>query len=222
LAVETIAAAHQEDAIVMALTIERTATSMALQEHIECVRDALSAIPLADIERVVDVIVEAHVAQRHIYTLGNGGSASTATHFACDLSKATIVSGRARLRVTSLTDNVALLTAWANDTSYDRVFAEQLINVLNPGDVVIAVSASGNSPNVLAAIDVARSLGAVTVALVGFGGGRLKQTTDMSVHIPVDDYGVVEDCHLVLEHAITASVRGRLSYTGQPGPGNTC
>ncbi|HZA01798.1 MAG TPA: SIS domain-containing protein, partial [Hyphomicrobiaceae bacterium] len=141
---------------------------------------------------------------------GNGGSASTATHFACDLSKATIVQGRARLRVTSLTDNVALLTAWANDTSYENVFAEQLANLLNPGDVVVAISASGNSPNVIAAIKTAAACGATTVGIVGFSGGSLKEAVDAVVHVPSDSYGVVEDCHLVLEHAITESTRNAL------------
>ncbi len=186
----------------MALTLKPTTTEV-VRDHFESVNVALGAVPLEIIERVVDIIVDAQLAKRNLYMVGNGGSASTATHFACDLGKATIVDGRARLRVTSLTDNIALVTAWANDTSYERVFAEQLTNLLNPGDVVIAISASGNSPNILAAIEVARALGAVTVALVGFGGGRLVDMVDVAIHVPVNDYGVTEGCHLVLEHAIT-------------------
>ena len=138
------------------------------------------------------------------------GSATNATHFACDLSKATIVEGRARMRVTSLADNIALLTAWANDTSYEKVFSEQLTNLLNPGDVVIAISASGNSPNVVSAVRAARLMGASTVGLVGFSGGRVLETVDAAVHVPSNDYGVVEDCHSVLEHAITVSTRKAL------------
>ncbi|TMB88991.1 MAG: SIS domain-containing protein [Chloroflexi bacterium] len=193
----------------MALTIERTNTDV-LSEHVEGVRTALQHVDIEDVGRLVDHIMEAHAAERHVYIIGNGGSASTATHFACDLGKATIVEGRARLRVTSLTDNVAFLTAWANDTSYERVFAEQLLSLLDPGDVVIAVSASGTSPNILAAVEVAKRVGAVTLALVGFSGGRLLNVVNAAVHIPVSDYGVVEDCHLVLQHAITDSVRTRL------------
>jgi D-sedoheptulose 7-phosphate isomerase len=173
-------------------------------------RRVLGEIPSEAVEQVVEVIVRAHDETRHVYIIGNGGSASTASHFACDLSKATIVEGRRRLRVTSLTDNLALLTAWANDSSYDMVFAEQLSSLLNPGDVVIAISASGNSPNLLEAMRVARSCGAVTVGLVGFGGGSLKQGVDVAVHVPSHSYGVVEDCHLVLGHAITASTRSAL------------
>ena len=123
-------------------------TATVLEGHINDVRTVLSAIPIDAIERAVGIILDAYDNGAHVYVVGNGGSATNATHFACDLSKATIVDGRARLRVTSLTDNIALLTAWANDTSYDRVFSEQLTNLLDPGDVVIAISASGNSPNV--------------------------------------------------------------------------
>lgn len=182
-------------------------TSALLGEHIEAVRDALSKIPLGEVAGVVDVIRAAHGRGGHVYIMGNGGSASTATHFACDLSKATIVEGRSRLRVSSLTDNVALLTAWANDTSYENVFAEQIRSLVNRLDVVVAISASGNSPNVLNGIDAARDRGAITVGLVGCTGGELRYRVDVCVHVQNHDYGVVEDCHLVLEHAITASVR---------------
>jgi D-sedoheptulose 7-phosphate isomerase len=182
-------------------------TSALLGEHIEAVRDALSKIPLAEVEGVVDVIRAAHGRGGHVYVMGNGGSASTATHFACDLSKATIVEGRSRLRVSSLSDNVALLTAWANDTSYDNVFAEQIRSLVNRLDVVVAISASGNSPNVLNGIDAAKDRGAITVGLVGCTGGELRYRVDVCVHVQNHDYGVVEDCHLVLEHAITASIK---------------
>jgi D-sedoheptulose 7-phosphate isomerase len=190
--------------------MERSAVTAAVEDHIAEVRSVLAQIPVRAIEHVVGIILDAYSRNKHVYLLGNGGSAATATHFACDLSKATIVEGRARLRVTSLTDNVALLTAWANDTSYENVFAEQLCNLVNAGDVVIAISASGNSANVLAAIDAARARGAITVGLVGFGGGSLKAAVDAAIHVESDSYGVVEDCHLVLEHAITESTRAAL------------
>ena len=183
----------------------------AVEAHISEVRQVLAQMPAGEIECVIDVILAAYQQQRHVYILGNGGSASTASHFACDLSKATITGDLPRLRVTSLTDNVALLTAWANDSSYEAVFAEQLANLLDPGDVVVAISASGKSPNVLAAIGAARSRGAVTVGMVGFTGGPLKTMVDVAVHVPSHSYGVVEDCHLVLEHAITAAMRSALA-----------
>ena len=184
--------------------------SIAVEEHISQVRSVLGEIPVGSIERVVALILEAYLKGGHVYIVGNGGSATNATHFACDLSKATIVEGRARLRVTSLTDNIALLTAWANDTSYDNVFSEQLTNLLNRGDIVIAISASGNSPNVVAAIRAARLMGAATIGLVGFSGGHVLEMADAVIHVPSHDYGVVEDCHSVLEHAITVSTRKAL------------
>ena len=185
-------------------------TATVLEGHINDVRTVLSAIPIDAIERAVGIILDAYDNGAHVYVVGNGGSATNATHFACDLSKATIVDGRARLRVTSLTDNIALLTAWANDTSYDRVFSEQLTNLLDPGDVVIAISASGNSPNVVSAVLAARLMRASTIALVGFAGGRLLEAVDAAIHVPSNDYGVVEDCHSVMEHAITVATRKAL------------
>jgi D-sedoheptulose 7-phosphate isomerase len=190
--------------------IEQSVIGAALDRHIREVRTVLAEISTASVERVVDTILSAYHRRCRVYVVGNGGSASTATHFACDLSKATIVESRDRLRVSSLTDNVALITAWANDSSYDRVFAEQLLNLVDRGDVVVAISASGNSPNVLTAVAAAHDRGAVTVALVGFSGGALQEAVDVAVHVPSYDYGVVEDCHLVLEHAITSSLRSAL------------
>jgi D-sedoheptulose 7-phosphate isomerase len=175
------------------------------------VKEALTQIPIGAVERVVDAILAAQRRRRHVYILGNGGSASTASHFAADLSKATIVDGQHRLRVLSLADNAALITAWANDTSYEGVFAEQLDNLLDPEDLVVAISVSGSSPNVVQAVHTARAHGAVTVGLLGTNGGSLLDLVDIAIHVESHDYGVVEDCHLVLEHAITASTRGALS-----------
>lgn len=191
-------------------TTESSVTAGVLARHIDELHRLLDEIPLAAVERIVELIVMAQRAGRHVYILGNGGSASTASHFACDLAKATICGDGPRLRVTSLTDNIALLTAWANDTSYERVFAEQLLSLAGAGDVVVIISASGDSPNVLAAARAARQLGATTVALVGFAGGAVSHLVDVVVHIGSYDYGIVEDCQLVLEHAITASVRDAL------------
>jgi D-sedoheptulose 7-phosphate isomerase len=191
--------------------MQESAISVTLEEHIAEVRRVLAEISKPAVERVVAVILDAYRRGAHIYVLGNGGSASTASHFACDLSKATIVDSRPRLRVTSLTDNVALITAWANDGSFEAIFSEQLANVVNRHDVVLAISVSGNSPNVLAAIATARERGAVTVGFVGLSGGAVKGAVDVAVQVASDDYGVVEDCHLVLEHAITASTRRALA-----------
>src|SRR2546426_1318474 len=184
--------------------MEQTPTvAMELEGHINEVRWVLGKIPIGAIERVVEIILDAYSNSGHVYVVGNGGSATNATHFACDLSKATIVEGRARMRVTSLADNIALLTAWANDTSYEKVFSEQLTNLLNPGDVVIAISASGNSPNVVSAVRAARLMGAGTVGLVGFSGGRVLETVDAAGSVPRGGYGGGAGCPSGLGHTIT-------------------
>src|SRR5256886_15676870 len=195
--------------------MERTPTvTMDLEGHINEVRSVLGKIPIGAIERAVEIILDAYAGSGHVYVVGNGVSATNATHFACDLSKATIVEGRARMRVTSLADNIALLTAWANDTSYDRVFSEQLTNLLDPGDVVIAISASGNSPNVVSAVLAARLMRASTIGLVGFAGGRLLEAVDAAIHVPSNDYGGVEDRHSRIRHALTGSTRQGLLASG--------
>src|SRR2546430_7195618 len=176
--------------------MEQTPTvAMELEGHINEVRSVVGKIPIGAIERVVEIILDAYANSGHVYVVGNGGSATNATHFACDLSKATIVEGRARMRVTSLADNIALLTAWANDTSYEKVFSEQLTNLLNPGDVVIAISASGNSPNVVSAVRAARLMGAGTGGLVGFSGGRVLETVDAAGFRPHPHHRGRRDLH---------------------------
>jgi D-sedoheptulose 7-phosphate isomerase len=170
-------------------------------------------VPLEDLERVLQAILKAYETDRTVFVLGNGGSASTASHLACDMGKGTAVPGQRRLRVVSLADNQALLTAWANDTCYEMVFKEQLENLLQPGDVVIAISASGNSPNVLRAVEYAKEQGAVTIGLIGFGGGKLKRLVDLDITVSSRNYGQVEDYHLTLNHIISQYLRQRFGTT---------
>lgn len=179
--------------------------------HISDVVVVLQSVRTDAIDAAMSEILRAHRLGRNVYMLGNGGSASTASHFACDLCKATIVDGSPRLRASSLTDNSALLTAWANDTSYERVFAEQVRSIVTAGDLVVAFSVSGSSPNVLAAMAAARERGARTVAFLGLRSpSPLRDRVDVAVHVPSDDFRVVEDCHLALAHAITAGTRQAL------------
>jgi D-sedoheptulose 7-phosphate isomerase len=159
------------------------------------------------LERIAEEIVGAYQEDRTVYVAGNGGSASTATHMSCDLSKGTVSPIHRRLRVTSLNDNMAWFSAIANDFTYEDVFVEQLRTILRKGDVLIAISASGNSPNVVKATEFALSLQARTIALVGFQGGKLKQIADLVFHLPVDDYGTVEDAHLILNHMLVEYMR---------------
>ncbi len=167
----------------------------------------LAEMPNVAIIQVVGHLFEAWKHGRQVFIFGNGGSASTASHMANDLSKATIVSGKQRMRVISLTDNISIITAWANDSSYEWIFKEQLENLLEGGDLVIGISASGNSPNVLRAMEFAMDQGAVTIGWTGRSGGRLKNMVDLCVHSPTDDMGMIESTHLVLDHLVTGALR---------------
>lgn len=167
-------------------------------------------MPLGPLEQAADVLLACQERGRTVFVLGNGGSAATASHFACDLSKGTRTPGYRDFRVVPLTDNVPLITAWANDTSYDRIFAEQLAALVRPGDVVVAISASGNSANVLAAAAVAREAGATTIALTGKSGGRLRWLADLTIRVPTSRIELVEDAHLAVTHSLCVALRARL------------
>ncbi|MBZ0299827.1 MAG: SIS domain-containing protein [Anaerolineae bacterium] len=180
---------------------------MDVRQYFAAVEAALQKIPFEAVDTVVDALMQANLAGQTVYIFGNGGSAATASHFACDLAKRTIVEGQPRFRVISLTDNNALLTALSNDIGYDQVFAEQLRPLVRPGDIVIGISASGNSPNVLNAVGVANAAGATTIGFCGFDGGRLKDRVDLALHIDHQDMAMVEDIHLMLEHAICEKLR---------------
>ena len=170
----------------------------------------LSALDLAAVGRAAALIIAAYDTERTVFICGNGGSASTASHMAADLGKNTVAPGRPRLRVLSLNDNMAWFSALGNDLGYDNVFVEQIENLLQPGDLLIAISASGNSPNVVRAAEFARAHGGKVLALVGFTGGRLLALADVAVHLQSSDYGPVEDGHLILNHIFTAALRERI------------
>src|SRR5205807_5883607 len=138
----------------------------------------VQAISLPHLEAVLHVLEEAYGSGHRIFIMGNGGSAATASHFALDLAKNTIMPGAPRLKAISLTDHVPLITAWSNDTAYEHIFAEQLANLIEPGDVAIGLSTSGNSPNVINAIQLAKACKASTVGLLGAHGGLIKSMVD--------------------------------------------
>lgn len=181
------------------------------------VRRCLEALPVADVARLIEALQQAYEADRQVYIIGNGGSAATASHMACDLAKNVYPPADTgfvrRFRVSSLTDNVALITALANDCGYERVFSEQLRNLIQPDDLLIAISASGNSPNILDAILLAREKGARTAALLGFGGGRARDMVDVAIVVDSSDYGHVEDLHLLLNHLVATWMRQLLLAT---------
>ena len=177
----------------------------------------VAELPYAKIEQVADELHRAYEQERRGFLFGNGGSAALASHFACDLGKGTTVPGNhhKRFRVLSLTDNVPLITAWANDTSYEQVFAEQLRNFVQPGDVAFGISGSGSSPNVLLALQVARESGAFNIGLTGFKGGKMPGLCDLCIIIPSDNMQIIEDFQLSITHALFTMVRHRIYEDGR-------
>jgi D-sedoheptulose 7-phosphate isomerase len=164
------------------------------------------------INQIADTLVKANELGRMVYLFGNGGSASLASHLACDLGKGTAYcNGGKRFRVLALTDNLPTLTAWANDSSYEDVFSEQLRNFVQPQDVAFAISGSGNSKNVLNALKVAREVGATTVGISGFQGGKMKALCEICVVVPSDNMQIIEDVHLAMGHSIFRIVYNRMS-----------
>lgn len=180
------------------------ARQLQIRTYLERVRTILFEVRECELAGLLNALWSAWENDRTVFIIGNGGSASTATHMACDLSKQTQVHGRRPLRAISLSDNVALITALANDTDYSRIFSEQLKIHGCPGDLLIAISCSGESPNILAAIDEARANG---IQVLGMGGGsesRLRQLADVFVGVPAEEYGLIESVHLVFDHCLTS------------------
>jgi len=178
-----------------------------IDRYLDEVAEMERALPRDDIRRVVEAVRRVRDSGRQLFVMGNGGSAATASHMACDLAKASIANGGKRIMVMALTDNAALMTALANDSSYEDIFAGQLLNLVQPGDLVIAISGSGNSPNVLKAVDAAKRAGATTVGFTGRPGGRLREMADIVVMVPSGRIEQAEDGHLILEHAIAVALR---------------
>lgn len=177
----------------------------------------LEKIDPFSVNALVDAIWELWQAGGTLYICGNGGSAATATHMACDLAKQTVLPPRAPLRAISLTDNIALMTAWANDAGFERLFAEQLRMLGRAGDALLCLSCSGDSRNIVVGAEAARELEIKVLALGGFGGGRLRELADVYVHVPSSDYGMVESSHLVLNHCLTAALRERATAVTTEG-----
>jgi D-sedoheptulose 7-phosphate isomerase len=179
-----------------------------VRRYVEETHAALSDPFLAHaIGQIVPVLLAARAADRTIYFFGNGGSASTASHFVVDIGKATIRGDHRRFKCVALVDNVETLTAWANDAEYAKVFSEPLATLAAPGDVAFGISGSGNSPNVLEAMQVAKGLGLRTIGLTGIGGGKLKGAVEIPVVVPSNSMQHVEDVHLLICHLLTAYLR---------------
>ena len=184
-----------------------------IQFYISELQHTLDNLQVDKIETVVDLLHQARLEGRQVFIMGNGGSASTASHFACDLAKNTRKDGWDHFRVMSLNDNMALFSAYANDEGYENVFVQQLANFVRAGDIVIGISTSGNSPNVVKAIELANQVGAVTVGFTAFDGGKLGPMVGWQIHVDTDSIERAEDVHLMLEHLITSILRQRLMET---------
>ena len=186
--------------------------SKSLHSYFDDSARALSQLPYPEIEKAGDLLYRAYLEERRVFLFGNGGSAALASHFACDLGKGTVTQARSkkRFRVLSLTDNTALITAWANDTSYEQVFAEQLRNFIQCGDVAFAISGSGSSRNVLLALQAAKEAGSINIGLTGFKGGKMKELCDVCIVIPSDNMQIIEDFHLSTAHALFTVIRQRI------------
>jgi D-sedoheptulose 7-phosphate isomerase len=178
-----------------------------VSEYLASLAKTISAISTQQVWQVIHLLYRAWQGGRTIFLCGNGGSAATASHMANDLNKFTIAPGKPRMKAIALTDNIPLMTAWANDDDYESIFSEQLKNFVAPGDVVIAISASGNSPNVLRALETACQMKAVTVGFTGNDGGSLKNLVDLCIFIPDEYIGRQEDGHMILDHLISYTLR---------------
>lgn len=184
------------------LRVERS-----IREYLSEVQEVLERIPVDDISRVIDALILAYLQDAQIFIMGNGGSAATASHFANDLNKAASSGGSKRFRAIALTDNVPLLTAWGNDLSYGDIFVEQLKNLYRDSAVVIGISGSGNSENVLRALRFAKSQGGTTIGFTGYQGGKIKQIASECIVVPSNCMQQIEDAHLVLEHLVCTVLR---------------
>jgi D-sedoheptulose 7-phosphate isomerase len=177
----------------------------------------LGRIDPAEVKALADAIYRCYEDRRFVFVIGNGGSGSSASHFCEDLGKCTLRredfdnDAKKRLRILSLTDNTPYIMAWANDEGFERVFVEQLKNLASPGDLLIAISGSGNSPNVLRAVEWANRHDLRTFGCTGFSGGKLRTLAQQGLHVPLDDMGVVESIHLTAFHWVVDNLHARIS-----------
>src|SRR4051812_25226605 len=187
--------------------------TLGAKDYLDRVCREIQRLDLTQVEAVSDLIEKAYHAGRFVFICGNGGSGANASHLCEDLAKCILrdFEDQKRLKVLSLTDNAPWLMAVANDLSYDRIFVEQLKNLASPGDLLLAISGSGNSPNILKAVEWANGTGMVTVGITGFGGGKLRSLAKHNVHAGIDDMGIVESLHQVVFHWVIDDLYRRIS-----------
>jgi len=193
-------------------------TQMGVAPFLERIAQELGRIDPAEVETLADMMHAAYLEGRIIFVIGNGGSGSNASHFCEDIGKGTLKlpddltnDGKKRVRILSLTDNTPYILAWANDEGFERVFVEQLRNLAQPGDLLIAISGSGNSPNILSAVNWANKNGLKTFGVTGFTGGKLRTLAQQGLHVPLNDMGIVETIHLAAFHWVVDDLHRRIS-----------
>ena len=179
----------------------------AIDTYFSELEQMLKSISRSDIQKVFSLLEDTYQKGQRVFIMGNGGSAATASHFALDLTKNTIMAGAPRVKAISLTDHVPLITAWSNDTAYEHIFAEQLATMIEPNDLVIGISTSGNSPNVINALRLAKASHAYTIGLLGATGGKIKHMVDAYVLALGQNIEQEEDAHMMLAHVITRHMR---------------
>ncbi len=185
-----------------------------IKSFFDAIKKCIEEIDISEIEKIADVLYAAWKNERQVFILGNGGSASQASHMAADLGKNTL--GRIydprikRFRIMALTDNVSLLTAYANDVGYDEVFSQQLRNLIREHDVLIVITGSGNSPNIVRAVEYARECNAITIGLLGFDGGKVKSLLDYEITVRSNNYGVIESVHPAIHHLMVGYFRQKI------------
>lgn len=181
-----------------------------IKKYIEMEKAVLDSLSAEDISTVMNILEDARINGKRIFICGNGGSASTAAHFECDFNKGISYDQRVKYDFECLSDNVPMMMAIANDIGYEDIFVVPLRNKLKSGDIVIGISGSGNSENVVKAIEYGNEIGAETIALVGYDGGRLKKIAKYYIHVKADNIQVVEDVHLMLDHMMTYVLKDKV------------
>lgn len=190
-------------------------------EYLEQVISAARSVDQAEVEALADAIENAYKDNRFVFVIGNGGSGANASHLCEDLGKGTLTDfeNQKRLKILSLTDNTPYILAWANDTDYERIFVEQLKNLASPGDLLIAISGSGNSPNILRAVEYANAHGMKTFGVTGYDGGKLRRMAQAAFHVPSMDMGITETVHMIFFHYLMNALRERFKqvHTSETG-----
>lgn len=186
---------------------------MDIRQYFGVVKELIDVIPFEDVEKMIDAVYKAYKDEKMIFIIGNGGSASKASHVAQDFSKGLILDQNInkRVKALSLTDNVPYITALANDTGFENIFSAQLRTFASEGDYLLAISGSGNSPNIISAAEFAKELHMTIIGVTGYGGGKLKELSDISVNVQINDMCMAESFHSLIFHYVVSSLRKRIT-----------